>query len=123
MMTLEHLKTIVLNSESKDEMYKCEIELTEIVSSLYKTLPLLDLGQERIETKSKLSLANSLLTVCRERKEEVGNLANRINYNFRTAAKLMLSKETYEKIYSQACVPRKETKEMKKELKSNRADI
>jgi hypothetical protein len=61
--------------------------------------------------------------ICRERQSEVGNWANKVNYNFRMAARSMLTKETYQKIWKQAQLTRTDTKEAKGELQKNRFDI
>lgn len=122
MQKLKDLKGVVLNSQDKNELYLAEVELTEIINSQHTAIKLADTKMEVGEHIGNLNMAQTLVGICKERQSEVGNLANKINYNFRMAAKLMLSKETYDKIYMQANLPRKDVKEAKKELRSNRLE-
>lgn len=122
MQDLQQLKQIVLTSQDKDELYLAEIELTELSSSLHKAIRLSEFASDQGEHKGNLSLATALIGICRERQQEMGNLANRINYNFRMAAKLMLKKETYEAIWQKSQLPRRDVKAESGDLRSKQME-
>ena len=117
MQELESLKETVLNSQDKNELYLAEVQLTEISSRLHKAIKLADTTIEQVEHKGNLSLATSLIGICRERQSEVGNWANKVNYNFRMAAKTMLKSETYKAIWEKAQLTRQDVKDEKRSLK------
>lgn len=119
---LSDLKEIVLNSQDKNELYSLEIELQELIGNLHKRIRMADTIMDKSDAQAELGLANSMIGICRERQNEVGNWNNKVNYNFRMAAKTMLSKETYQKIWVQAQLTRTDTKDAKKELRKNRTD-
>ena len=116
-------KKVVLDSQDKNELYSVEVELVEYAGNLHKSLKLADSDMEASEIISNLKTSESLLRICQERQSEVGNFANRINYNFRMAAKSVLTKETYQKIYELAQLTRNDVKDKKKELNSNKHSV
>lgn len=127
MRSITDLKKIVLESQDKNELYSAEIELTEMISNLYAKVENARNSAYKVQYKGELSVAISIKDVCRDRQSELREQAskdadahNRMNYNFRMAAKAMLTKETYENILVRAALPRKEVKEQTKELRSNR---
>lgn len=120
---LSDLKEIVLNSQDKNELYSLEIELQELIGNIHKRIRMAGTIMDKSDAQAELGLANSMIGICRERQGEVGNWNNKVNYNFRMAAKAMLSKETYQKIWTQAQLTRTDTKESSKELRKNKADI
>lgn len=119
---LTGLKETVLNSQDKQELFVAEVELTELIGSFHKSIKLSETEMDKCDQKSYLGLADSLLGICRDRQKEVGMLDNKINYNFRTAAKVLLKKETYDRIYSYAQMPRRAVVENRKELKANKIE-
>ncbi len=120
--TIEDFKKVILSSQDKNELYLHEVELTETIGNLHKGLRLSESDMETSETIAKLKTAESLLRICQERQQETGNWANRINYNFRMAAKSVLTKETYQKIWELAQLTRNDVKDKNKELKTNKID-
>lgn len=120
--TINDFKQVVLNSQDKNELYLQEIELVEYAGSLHKSLKLSDSDMETSEIISNLKTTESLLRICQERQEETGNFANRVNYNFRMAAKSVLTKETYQKIWELAQLTRNDVKDKKKELNQNKVN-
>ena len=129
MNSLADLKKIVLESEDKNELYSAEIELTEIISDLYAKVANAYNAGQKIKYKGELSVAITIRDVCKDQQAELrrklsqeADAANRQNYNFRMAAKSILTKETYEKIWAMSTIPRKEVKELNKELRANRVE-
>lgn len=120
MQRLTEIKGIILSSLDKNELYNLELELTEIISRCYRSISLSETTAESIDHKADLSMANALLGVCKNKQIDAGNEQNRINHNFRCAAKLMLTPETYNRILDNARLSRSEVKSQKNELKANR---
>lgn len=118
MKTLADFKEVVLNSQDKNELYLAEVEIQEYIGARHKAIRMADTEMDATEEKSNLGIAQSLIGICRERQSEVGNWANKVNYNFRMAAKNVLTKETYQKIWELAQLTRNDVKDKKKELKS-----
>jgi hypothetical protein len=121
--TITDFKEVVLNSQDKNELYIAEVEIQELIGALHKRIRMADTQMDKSDAQAELGIATSLVGICRERQSEVGNWANKVNYNFRMAARSMLTKETYQKIWKQAQLTRTDTKEAKGELQKNRFDI
>src|SRR4030095_11374878 len=122
MQELQRLKEAVLNSQDKNELYLAEVELTEINSRLHKSYRLTENDIEQTELRGGMSLCASLIGICKERQSEVGNWANKINYNFRMAARVMLKPATYKKIWEKAQLTRQDVKDEKRELNANKLE-
>lgn len=120
--TIADFKKVVLDSQDKNELYSSEVELVEYVGNLHKSLKLAESDMEASEIISNLKTSESLLRICQERQSEVSNFANRVNYNFRMAAKSVLTKETYQKIWELAQLTRNDVKDKNKELKANKVN-
>lgn len=125
--SIGELKKIVLESQDRNELYNAEVELTELMAGYYTTLSQAFSESTKIKTKGELSLATTLKEICKERQVEVkrkqeddNNLSNKLNYNFRMAARQALTKETYQRLWSLAQLPRKEVKEEKADMRKNR---
>jgi len=119
-MNLKETRQKVMTAETVTDLYELELDLTEHIGVLHKGVMLSDTTMEQSEVKSNLSMANALLGICRERQAEVKDIGGRLNYNFRMAAKAMLSKQTYDAIMLKAQLPRREVKAEKNELRANR---
>lgn len=119
-MNLKETRQSVMAAETITQLYELELDLTEHIGVLHKGVMTADTTFEQSEVKSNLSMANALLGICRERQAEVKDLGGRLNYNFRMAAKAMLTKDTYESIIRKAHLPRQEVKSETKELKQNK---
>lgn len=124
---INDLQKIVLESKDRNELYATEIELIQVIAGLYANLNQVYSNSTRVRIKAQLSTAVALKEICKEGstqlkhdEEREKNLANKINYNFRMAAKQQLTKETYNKIWLLANTPRQEVKEAKVEMRKNR---
>lgn len=120
MNRLNELRTIVLESESAQELTLMELELTEMISGLYAKVSDSRSKAEANEHKANLSMANTLIRICREKGNGLRDKNNRLNYNFRMAAKDMLTPETFKKIMDKAHLPRLEAKAQREEMNQNR---
>ena len=112
-MDLQKTKISVMSTDQVFDLYNIEIELVEYIGDLHRSIIMCETNIEGSEYRAKLSLANTLLSICRERQGEMKDFGARINYNFRMAAKGMLKKEIYSKIYEAAKMPRREIKNNK----------
>lgn len=121
-MDLKETRQSVMTAETITQLYEIELDLTEHIGILHKGVMTADTTFEQSDVKSNLSMANTLLAICRERQSEVRDLGNRLNYNFRMASKSMLTKDTYENIMRKAHLPRQEVKSEIGELKQNRVN-
>lgn len=120
MKSLSDFKKVVLSSQDKNELYLTEVELQEYIGARHKAIRMAETEMDATEEKGNLGVAQSLVGICRERQSEVGNWANKVNYNFRMAAKSVLAKETYQKIWELAQLTRNDAKDKKKELNANK---
>lgn len=120
MKSLADFKEVVLNSQDKNQLYLTEVELQEFMGARHKAIRMAETEMEATEAKGDLGVAQSLAGICRERQQEVGNFANRVNYNFRMAARSVLTKETYQQIWELAQLTRNDVKDKKKELNANK---
>lgn len=123
MKSLTDFKEVVLNSQDKNELYLTEVELQEYIGARHKAIKMADTEMDATDEKSNLGIAQSLIGICRERQNEVGNWANKINYNFRMAAKSVLTKDTYQKIWELAQLTRDDVKDKKKQLNANKTEL
>lgn len=119
-MDLKQTRQSIMAAETVEPLYEIELDLVELIGTLHKGIMMADSNFEQSEVKSNLSMANALLNICKDRQADVRDTGNRLNYNFRMAAKTMLSKETYQSIMDKSFLPRKEVKMEKKELQKNR---
>lgn len=122
-MDLKQIRQDVMTSENINQLYEIELDLVEHIGALHKGIMLADTTIEQSEVKSNLSMANALLEICRDRQSEVKDTGGRLNYNFRMAARAMLSRETYNSIMDKAHLPRKKVKEETGYLKQNKVSI
>lgn len=109
-MNLSKAKELLLSAETTNDLYIMELDLVEYSNSLHKQMMTAQSAMEQSDIKGKLSMANALLGICKERQEELRDVNGRSNYNFRMAAKAMLQRSTYDAISFQAAKPRKEFK-------------
>ena len=122
-MDLKQIRQDVMTSENINQLYEIELDLVEHIGTLHKGIMLADTTMEQSEVKSNLSMANALLEICKDRQSEVKDIGGRLNYNFRMAARAMLSRETYNLIMDKAHLPRKKVKEETNLLKQNKFPV
>jgi hypothetical protein len=114
----------IMNCDNLQKLCEEKQALTDRIGGMHISLRLCEEDMERTEIKSGLTSANSLLEIVNQRIEDVRTDAqleqreqDRINYNFRTAAKSLLTKETYAKVMDEAVKTRREFKEQKRQGK------
>lgn len=119
-MTLQEIRQEMMASENIIELYNIELDLVERIGILHKEVIMADSPMSQSEIKANLSMANALLNICKERQAEMKDLGGRLNYNFRMAAKAILTKENYKNVMDFAVQPRHEVKSELSKLKHNR---
>lgn len=119
-MDLKQTRQSIMAAETSEPLYEIELDLVELIASLHLGILRADTGYEQSEAKGSLSMASALLGICRDRQADIKDSGARLNYNFRMAAKSMLSPDTYKSIYDKSQLTRREVKLEKKELQKNR---
>lgn len=122
MKEMSELKSIVLESEDLKELRITYLDLTDMSGNIYKSIHKVETQTEQTELKANLTQINALIKVCDERISELKDENGRLNHNFRMNARLMLKKETYNKIMELSYYRRSYVKDCKNELKANRLE-
>lgn len=122
MEDLKRIEAIVMEGDDLTEMHHVRLELDDIVHELYIKIDNEYSKHDKIELKAKLTKANSLKEILRDRVRMQATKEAKKNYNFRLAARDMLQKKTYEAILKMARLPRKDVKEAREELRSNKLE-
>lgn len=99
---LQELKVLVVEVDDTTELYRMDIQLTELMGKLHISHRTAESNLEQSEIKGDLALANSLLSILRDRISDAKNTNNRLNHNFRMHAKNMLDKSTFKEIMNAA---------------------
>jgi predicted nuclease with TOPRIM domain len=119
-MDLGKVKEQVLHSTDIDELRKIQLDLTEYKGNLHKSILMSDSPSEKTEIIASLNLSSSMLNIVLDRLEELKSEQNRVNYNFRMAAKEILTKEMYNNIFELAKKTRYEAKPILHKLKHDK---
>ena len=106
-MNLSETRKTVLASTEVVELYGIELDIIDFINSQYQEMLTHPSIERKRELKSNAKYADALLFICRTRQDEVRNSNNRLNHNFRMAAKQILSKADFNKINELAYLPRK----------------
>jgi len=129
-MNIEEIKKEVIYSDSQSRLYELNVELTEEISrqhvELVKTKEVLD----KTVIKGKISVFCTLQNIINKRLEDPkmfikGNSDRKellTNRQFRIAAEMILTKETYERIVDLSVMNYKKLKDQKAELKSHKLE-
>lgn len=112
-MDLKQIRDSIMTADEVNHLYELEIDLVEFVGILHERVSMAESRMEQSEAKSELSMANTLLAICRDKQSEVKDVGAKLNYNFRMAAKKMLKAESYKQIFEASFVPRREFKKDK----------
>jgi hypothetical protein len=99
-------KERAINAWQIEEIYELELELKEIIGQLHIDLSSTTLSWAKSEIKADLSVATTLLDICRERKVVVNNSTFRMDRKFREVARKMLLKPVYDAIHKESIKPR-----------------
>ena len=108
-MNLIETRKLVLESIDVVDLYGIELDIIDFINSQYQELLMHPSIERKRELKSNSKYADALLFICRTRQDEVRNSNNRLNHNFRMAAKKILSKTDFNKINEFAYLPRKKS--------------
>ena len=124
---IEELKKEVIYSTDPSRLYEIMLELHESISQFYLNSVKTEDPIQKTELKGKISLYNAMLTIIDKRIDDVksseGEKTHRelmMNRQFRMAAELVLTKETFERLKELSLVNYIKFKGMKEELKKNK---
>ena len=127
MINIEKLKQVILKETEITSLYEIQIDLSKLIKNAHKQNLIAETALEKSEAKGNLGIYHSMLEVLQNRisklkeiDKEERNEDNRINYNFRLAAKTVLKKETYNQIMNLALIKRAEFKEKAEILKQQK---
>ena len=134
-MDIEQVKKDVIHTESQSRLFELIIELAEEISVLHVELTKADDKLKKIKIKGKLTLLSTLQDIIDKRIEDVKIIEKRneqkeyqnerkelmSNRQFRIAAQVVLTKETYERIV-ELSLNYKKFKDQKNELKANKLE-
>jgi len=121
-MDIEQLKSEVVYSEDQNRLFEISIILTEEISLLHIELIKSKEELERAEIKAKIAQLSRLQIIIDKRIDGVihGELYN--HRRFRTAANLVLKKETYERLIDLSLLSHKDMNKLKKDYKNNKLE-
>ena len=128
-MSIEEIKNDVVYSESQSRLFEITIELAEEISRLHVELVKANEHLKKVEIKGKISLLSTLQNIVDRRIDEVKTFEREnerkefmSNRQFKIAAEIVLTKETYDRIRELSLMNYKKLKEQKNELKANKLE-
>ena len=128
-MSIEEIKNDVVYSESQSRLFEITIELAEEISRLHVELVKANEHLTKVEIKGKISLLSTLQNIVDRRIDEVKTFEREnerkefmSNRQFKIAAEIVLTKETYDRIKELSLMNYKKLKEQKNELKANKLE-
>jgi len=114
MKNIDDIKSVVLNTEDIKDLYEVQIDITEHLSQKHDSRSWHEKGStEYVRISGEIALLYSLLEICKDRINKWNDIEGKCNYNFRMAARMVLTKDTYEKVSALAKLPRDAVKGMK----------
>ena len=99
-------KEIALHAWQIEEIYGIEIELREMIGQLHIEMTDTSLSWSKSEIKADLSIASTLLDICKERKEVINNSAIRMDRKFKEVARKILVKQVFDAIHKESIKPK-----------------
>ena len=128
-MNIEEIKNEVIYSDSQSRLFEISIELTEEIAKYHLELVKTEDYSTKTEIKGKISLLVTLQNIIDKRVDKVRadgteNARKELltNRQFRIAAEMVLTKETYGRISELAVMNYKKLKDQKTELKANKLE-
>ena len=129
-MNIEEIKNEVIYSDNQTRLFEITVELAEEIARLHAELVKAKEIMDKTVIKGKISVFMSLQTILdkrlenpkmffKENSERKEMLSNR---QFRIAAEMVLTKETYERISELSVMNYKKLKDQKAELKANKLE-
>lgn len=104
--SLTELKQIILNTDSSEELFAANLDLTEKVNGLYQLLK--SGAYDESYVYGEINIAKTLRKICEKKIETMNSEQHRMNHNFRMLAKSYLSEKDYQLLKSLSKLPIKE---------------
>ena len=129
-MDIEEIKKEVIYSDSQSRLFEISVELTEEISILHIELVKAKDFLDKTVIKGKISVLCALQNIVDKRIEDPkmflkGNSERKellTNRQFRIAAEMVLTKETYDRIVELSVMNYKRLKDQKAELKTHKLE-
>jgi hypothetical protein len=129
-MDIEEIKKEVIYSDSQSRLFEISVELTEEISILHIELVKAKDFLDKTVIKGKISVLCALQNIVDKRMEDPkiflkGNSERKellTNRQFRIAAEMVLTKETYDRIVELSVMNYKRLKDQKAELKTHKLE-
>jgi len=129
-MNIDEIKNEVIYSDSQCRLFEIIVELTEEIARLHTELVKAKEAMDKTIIKGKITVLTSLQAIVDKRLENPKMFFNGINERkemlanrqFRIAAEMILTKETYERISELSSVSYQKLKDQKTELRSNKLE-
>ena len=129
-MDIEAIKHEVIYSDSQSRIFEISVELTEEISRLHIDLVKADKVLDRTEIKGKISVLNCLQNIIDKRMGDVKSFLKNNSERkemldhrqFRIAAELVLTRDTYARISELSVMNYKKFKDQKSALKSHKLE-
>ncbi len=112
----------ILDSDDLHWLFKTNVELTEDISATHREIREAQTESEKSDAQGELSVLYALQEITKHKIAEAKDTNNRLNYNFRIAAKYMLKKETYKALMEQSNNTVRSMKANKDVLKTNKLE-
>ena len=127
---INEIKKEVIYSDSQSRLFEISVELTEEISRLHIDLVKAKEALAKTALKGKIYVLGSLQKIIDKRMEDPGMFLKEnserkemlSNRQFRIAAEMVLTKETYERIVELSVLNYKKLKDRKAELKNHRLE-
>jgi len=128
-MDLDTIKKEVIYSDNPSRLFEIIIELTEEISKHHVELAKTSDNPTKVVLKGNISLLSTLKDIVDKRIEDVRTIEKEnerkellTNRQFRIAAQMVLTRETYERIVELSLLNYKKLKDQKAELKANKLE-
>ena len=129
-MDIEEIKKEVIYSDSQSRLFEISVELTEEISILHIELVKAKDFLDKTVIKGKISVLCALQNIVDKRMEDPkiflkGNSERKellTNRQFRIAAEMVLTKETYDRIVELSVMNYKRLKDQNAELKTHKLE-
>ena len=128
-MNIEEIKKDAIYSDSQSRLFELMIEMTEEMTLCHLAFAKAKDSMEKVEIKGKMALISTIQHILEKRIEEVQRNEREeerkellTTRQFRIAAEMVLTKETFVCIRDLSLINYKKLKDQKNELKANKLE-
>ena len=128
-MNIDEVKREAIYSDSQSRLFEIIVELTEEIARCHVELTATKENTIKAEIKGKISVLSAIQHIIDMRMDDIRTFEKEnsrkeflTNRQFRIAAEIVLTKETYERIRDLSLMNYKKLKDQKTELKANKIE-